>query len=951
MAEGLQIGELPQKENLTGNELIPFQQGSSNGSMSTATLKKYIGTGGGTGGGTDYMNYITEYNVSVHHPTSGTDGTNRYTLETAIVQVPPELRNIGLKVSFINSAGKVETWEFQGGTFTDVDGWTDGTEKIAKLERILFIDKAESVLAFPLSSPKKMSYWNLAIPDTTFKKCSAIRFTAWAAGAKIALHKYNPSTRKQTLLEDIPTPTTDGINEVWLSKTYTIEDDERFFIRLVSEYGLAFTEHDQPMVTIAISGDTITEYRDRNGYPLIQLISESSRLTDEMGQVQKDVSELDKRVIANTALIGELEKRISTVDESECAGIDEDSLTVTEGSGSFCYTVPFTDFAQLDITNVNRRKDPYKALLYDRNDNLILYAVERSGNNEDTTTIHNRSGLISKIKFVFINRQDKAVFSLSGKPVSISNLEEKNNLYITDGCGFLSSFDKKQVIGNKKWEILDYQVVCNIIPVKAGSNIYLSVGGSGWGTVTYIVRGSVVLSKNESFASKYRFTPLFPSDEITEDGFIVMDQQNNEPYVIKTTPIADVPSNYTRLSIIAQEESDSTERVPSSAYVKKLVSPFQADYYSGMVVGFVGDSYADNGANIFTPAGELYHPTYPEIFARKHPTAITIDKCKGGAAISTGGSYGQGIIYNRAKSIIDEYGDKLSVLPYPIGKSDNLTHSIEGGKIHLGIAEMDYIVANIYPNSADSRQDRLTMRVYSYNEDGTYTKLCECYVQHEMSDRTRCIKAFYFDKAVKANEGETLAVDFIVWSTSFGTSDSAVFVVNDSGSYVCNGESENGTPLMQFGTLGKLDYMVFQGGINDQGGGAPIGKLTDSYDMEQNFDPATFYGAVEAMVVYARKNSKRTRLGFVIMPYRMDDYSSAIKAVCKKWGVPVMDTNELIGVMTNGLNGQYPARSDGAWWTNNPYYNINPNGESNNHPSPILYNLVNGMIMKWIETL
>ena len=84
MAEGLQIGELPQKENLTGNELIPFQQGSSNGSMSTATLKKYIGTGGGT----DYMNYITEYNVSVQHPTSGIDGSNKYSLEDAIAQVP-----------------------------------------------------------------------------------------------------------------------------------------------------------------------------------------------------------------------------------------------------------------------------------------------------------------------------------------------------------------------------------------------------------------------------------------------------------------------------------------------------------------------------------------------------------------------------------------------------------------------------------------------------------------------------------------------------------------------------------------------------------------------------------------------------------------------------------------------------------------------------------------------
>lgn len=127
MAEGLQIGELPQKENLTGNELIPFQQGSSNGSMSTATLKKYIGTGGGTGGSTDYMNYITEYNVSVQHPTSGIDGSNKYSLEGAIAQVPQELRNIGLKVSFINSDGKVETWEFQGGTFTDVSRWLNKT--------------------------------------------------------------------------------------------------------------------------------------------------------------------------------------------------------------------------------------------------------------------------------------------------------------------------------------------------------------------------------------------------------------------------------------------------------------------------------------------------------------------------------------------------------------------------------------------------------------------------------------------------------------------------------------------------------------------------------------------------------------------------------------------------------------------------------------------------------
>lgn len=148
MAEGLQIGQLPQKENLTGNELIPFQQGSSNGSMSTATLKKYIGTGGGTGGSTDYMNYITEYNVSVQHPTSGIDGSNKYSLEGAIAQVPQELRNIGLKVSFINSDGKVETWEFQGGTVVSNQEWVKDTNwiKMPNQKQITELDARIKVL-------------------------------------------------------------------------------------------------------------------------------------------------------------------------------------------------------------------------------------------------------------------------------------------------------------------------------------------------------------------------------------------------------------------------------------------------------------------------------------------------------------------------------------------------------------------------------------------------------------------------------------------------------------------------------------------------------------------------------------------------------------------------------------------------------------------------------------
>lgn len=59
----------------------------------------------------------TEYNVSVNNPTSGTSGTNRYDLAGAIAQVPAELRTAGLKVSFINSAGKPESWKYQGGSW------------------------------------------------------------------------------------------------------------------------------------------------------------------------------------------------------------------------------------------------------------------------------------------------------------------------------------------------------------------------------------------------------------------------------------------------------------------------------------------------------------------------------------------------------------------------------------------------------------------------------------------------------------------------------------------------------------------------------------------------------------------------------------------------------------------------------------------------------------------
>ena len=78
---------------------------------------------------------IEEVNISNIYPTDGKDGSNKYTLETAIAKVGEELRHAGLKVTFINGEGTTETWEYQGGTFTAVASWrkSDAVEVVQDL--------------------------------------------------------------------------------------------------------------------------------------------------------------------------------------------------------------------------------------------------------------------------------------------------------------------------------------------------------------------------------------------------------------------------------------------------------------------------------------------------------------------------------------------------------------------------------------------------------------------------------------------------------------------------------------------------------------------------------------------------------------------------------------------------------------------------------------------------
>lgn len=139
--KGQQIGQLPKRDVLTGNEQFPFQEDRENGSITPNALKSFISSGKG-----GYMSYITEYNVSIHHPSSGIDGSNRYTLEDAIVQVPETIRIAGLKVSFLNNSGLVETWEFAGGVFENIENWKSNEDKLTDIrdEAIDKIKDAES---------------------------------------------------------------------------------------------------------------------------------------------------------------------------------------------------------------------------------------------------------------------------------------------------------------------------------------------------------------------------------------------------------------------------------------------------------------------------------------------------------------------------------------------------------------------------------------------------------------------------------------------------------------------------------------------------------------------------------------------------------------------------------------------------------------------------------------
>ena len=85
---------------------------------------------------TGHINKMTtEYNVSVFHPGAGIGGTNEYTLETAIAKIPEQVRNVGIKCSFLDDGGKLQTWEYLGGAWATGNFSQVGAGKLSELDK------------------------------------------------------------------------------------------------------------------------------------------------------------------------------------------------------------------------------------------------------------------------------------------------------------------------------------------------------------------------------------------------------------------------------------------------------------------------------------------------------------------------------------------------------------------------------------------------------------------------------------------------------------------------------------------------------------------------------------------------------------------------------------------------------------------------------------------------
>lgn len=397
------------------------------------------------------------------------------------------------------------------------------------------------------------------------------------------------------------------------------------------------------------------------------------------------------------------------------------------------------------------------------------------------------------------------------------------------------------------------------------------------------------------------------------------------------------------------------------------------DDFAGKKIGFIGDSYAASG----TPAlegGETCKQLYKYYFKTIHPSVTVVDKTFSGTLISGNAQEG-GAISQNANYFVVNYPVHISELHgYLINHTENVTTKM-GYFIFPDFEEVNGVIFNIDWNryrqiSKPYYRGFIYLYVYSYNAtSGTYTLIGSTnkFIYDSSDHQNGCV-AIYFDEALKAKEGECIAIRVKQYGKFTSNNDeyvdSYIHIVEDTNyTYLLDdiggegAQEYQGVPLIQLMKYSDLDYLIMQGGLNDYYTSVDIGELSNSVANGQSFDVTKFCGALDYMFCNVCYNLPFVRKGFIIMPQPMEDpsaqsgwglYVTAIKEACKKWGIRCLDLNEIYAVYCR--NFIYTS-SNGKSFNNYPVWGISTDGSTNMHPEVLFAKQMNRLIASFIESL
>ncbi len=97
----------------------------------------------------------------------------------------------------------------------------------------------------------------------------------------------------------------------------------------------------------------------------------------------------------------------------------------------------------------------------------------------------------------------------------------------------------------------------------------------------------------------------------------------------------------------------------------------------------------------------------------------------------------------------------------------------------------------------------------------------------------------------------------------------------------------------------EFDYVILHGGVNDAMDNGPVGRMSDSYNVE-DFDTTTFAGGLEELFAYAIKEYEGSRIGYIVnyatpnstwggSTKDMSAYFTVAKQICDKWDIPYLN--------------------------------------------------------------